>query len=83
MSRWPRSISCVNAKLMPYLERLAQEVSIPILYVTHSLDEILRLAEKVLVLDGGKVLAMGTLEDVWASNGMRPWLPKEEGATAC
>lgn len=52
-------------ELMPYLERLAQEVSIPILYVTHSLDEILRLAEKVLVLDGGKVLAMGTLEDVW------------------
>jgi len=34
-------------ELMPYLERLAQEVSIPILYVTHSLDEILRLAEKV------------------------------------
>lgn len=65
-------------ELMPYLERLAQEVSIPILYVTHSLDEILRLAEKVLVLDGGKVLAMGTLEDVWASNVMRPWLPKEE-----
>lgn len=65
-------------ELMPYLERLAQEVSIPILYVTHSLDEILRLAEKVLVLDAGKVLAMGALEDVWASNVMRPWLPKAE-----
>ncbi|PBI78302.1 molybdenum ABC transporter ATP-binding protein [Rahnella victoriana] len=65
-------------ELMPYLERLALEVSIPILYVTHSLDEILRLAEKVLVLDAGKVLAMGTLEEVWASNVMRPWLPKEE-----
>lgn len=65
-------------ELMPYLERLAQEVSVPILYVTHSLDEILRLAEKVLVLDAGKVLAMGTLEEVWASNVMRPWLPKEE-----
>ncbi|RJT43017.1 molybdenum ABC transporter ATP-binding protein ModC [Rahnella woolbedingensis] len=65
-------------ELMPYLERLAQEVSIPILYVTHSLDEILRLAEKVLVLDAGKVLAMGALEEVWASNVMRPWLPKAE-----
>jgi molybdate transport system ATP-binding protein len=30
------------------------------------------------VLDAGKVLAMGTLEEVWASNVMRPWLPKEE-----
>src|SRR5471030_3252104 len=65
-------------ELMPYLEKLAKEVSIPILYVTHSLDEILRLAEKVLVLDNGKVLAMGDLEAVWASNIMRPWLPREE-----
>ena len=46
-------------ELMPYLEKLAKEVNIPILYVTHSLDEILRLAEKVLVLDNGSVLAMG------------------------
>lgn len=65
-------------ELMPYLEKLAKEVSIPILYVTHSLDEILRLADKVLVLDNGKVLAMGDLETVWASNIMRPWLPREE-----
>jgi molybdate transport system ATP-binding protein len=65
-------------ELMPYLETLAKEVNIPILYVTHSLDEILRLAEKVLVLDNGSVLAMGDLEEVWASNIMRPWLPREE-----
>jgi len=67
-----------NRELMPYLETLAKEVNIPILYVTHSLDEILRLAEKVLVLDNGSVLAMGDLEEVWASNIMRPWLPREE-----
>jgi len=65
-------------ELMPYLEKLAKEVNIPILYVTHSLDEILRLADKVLVLDNGSVLAMGDLEEVWASNIMRPWLPREE-----
>ncbi len=65
-------------ELMPYLEKLAKEVSIPILYVTHSLDEILRLADKVLVLGNGNVLAMGDLETVWASNILRPWLPREE-----
>lgn len=65
-------------ELMPYLERLAHNISVPILYVTHSLDEILRLAEKVLVLDDGKVKAMGDVDDVWASNVMRPWLPCEE-----
>ncbi|CAM3502886.1 molybdenum ABC transporter ATP-binding protein [Rouxiella silvae] len=65
-------------ELMPYLERLAQQINIPILYVTHSLDEILSLAEKVLILDNGKVLAFGDVEEVWASNVMRPWLPREE-----
>ena len=44
-------------ELLPYLERLAQDVNIPILYVSHSLDEILRLAEQVMVLDRGEVRA--------------------------
>jgi molybdate transport system ATP-binding protein len=65
-------------ELMPYLERLAQQVRTPILYVTHSMDEILSLAEKVLILDKGKVLAFGEVEEVWASSVMRPWLPREE-----
>ncbi|QII36995.1 molybdenum ABC transporter ATP-binding protein ModC [Rouxiella badensis] len=65
-------------ELMPYLERLAQQVNIPILYVTHSLDEILSLAEKVLILEQGKVLAFGDVEEVWSSSVMRPWLRREE-----
>jgi len=65
-------------ELLPYLERLAREINIPILYVTHSMDEILQLADKVLILDKGKVLALGDVEDVWASSVMRPWLPREE-----
>lgn len=44
-------------ELLPYLERLAQDVNIPILYVSHSMDEILRLAEQVMVLDRGQVRA--------------------------
>ncbi|MFZ4834761.1 molybdenum ABC transporter ATP-binding protein ModC [Rouxiella sp. Mn2063] len=65
-------------ELMPYLERLAKQVNIPILYVTHSLDEILNLAEQVMVIDQGKVLALGPVEEVWASSVMRPWLPRDE-----
>ncbi|MBW7982532.1 molybdenum ABC transporter ATP-binding protein ModC [Enterobacillus tribolii] len=65
-------------ELMPYLERLAHDVNIPILYVSHSMDEILRLAEQVVVLDAGKVRAAGRLEEVWASSALRPWLQKEE-----
>ncbi|RLM21117.1 molybdenum ABC transporter ATP-binding protein [Brenneria alni] len=65
-------------ELLPYLERLAKEVNIPILYVSHSMEEILRLADRVLVLDQGRVKAQGILEEVWASSALRPWLPREE-----
>ncbi|WP_159566572.1 molybdenum ABC transporter ATP-binding protein ModC [Budvicia diplopodorum] len=65
-------------ELIPYLERLARDVNVPILYVTHSMEEILRLAEQVVVLDSGKVIAAGELESVWSSDAMAPWLQQEE-----
>ncbi|MCT4710823.1 molybdenum ABC transporter ATP-binding protein ModC [Enterobacteriaceae bacterium H11S18] len=65
-------------ELLPYLQRLAREINIPMLYVSHSLEEILHLADKVLVLDGGEVKAFGQLEEVWGSSVMHPWLPKEQ-----
>lgn len=65
-------------ELMPYLQKLAKQVDIPMLYVSHSLEEILQLADNVLVLDAGKVKAFGPLERVWSSSAMRPWLPMSE-----
>ncbi|OSM95066.1 molybdenum ABC transporter ATP-binding protein ModC [Lonsdalea populi] len=68
-------------ELLPYLERLGREVKTPILYVSHSLEEIWRLADRVLVLDQGEVKTQGELETVWASSALRPWLPREEQST--
>ena len=65
-------------ELMPWLQKLAKQVDIPMLYVSHSLEEILQLADNVLVLDAGKVKAFGPLERVWSSSAMRPWLPVSE-----
>ena len=65
-------------ELMPYLQKLAKQGEIPMLYVSHSLEEILQLADNVLVLDAGKVKAFGPLERVWSSSAMRPWLPVSE-----
>ncbi len=59
-------------ELLPYLQRLAQEIHIPMLYVSHSLDEIQHLADRVLVLEAGKVKAFGPLEEVWSSSVMHP-----------
>jgi molybdate transport system ATP-binding protein len=66
---------------LPYLQRLAQEIHIPMLYVSHSLDEIQHLADRVLVLEAGKVKAFGPLEEVWSSSVMHPWLPAEQQST--
>lgn len=65
-------------ELLPYLQRLTREINIPMLYVSHSLDEILHLADKVLVLEEGSVKAFGNLEEVWGSSVMHPWLPREQ-----
>ncbi len=65
-------------ELMPYLERLAAEIKLPILYVSHSLDEVLRLADHLVLLDKGRAPLHGPLQDVWGSAQMRPWFAVEE-----
>ena len=65
-------------ELMNYLERLSKEISIPILYVTHSLDELLRLAERVVLLTNGKVEAYDVLENIWESPLFLPWKQENE-----
>jgi molybdate transport system ATP-binding protein len=53
-----------KAEILPYLERLARETRIPMLYVSHSLDEVARLADRMVVVDEGRVAAEGSLFEV-------------------
>lgn len=53
-----------KAEILPYLERLRDDTDIPILYVSHSVNEIARLATTVVVLNDGKVQHAGTTEDI-------------------
>ena len=46
-------------EILPYFERIHREFDIPVLYVTHSMDEVMRLADHVIVMDQGKLLAQG------------------------
>ncbi len=52
-------------ELLPYLQRLTREINIPMLYVSHSLDEIQHLADRVMVLENGQVKAFG----LWRKSG--------------
>ncbi len=50
-------------EILPYLERLHRELSIPVLYVSHAMDEVARLADHLVLLDKGKVIASGALHE--------------------
>ena len=50
-------------EILPYLDRLQATLEIPILYVTHSPDEVVRLAHHLVVMDAGTVVASGELAD--------------------
>ncbi len=54
-------------EILPYLERLHRELDIPVLYVSHSPDEVARLADQMVVLDGGKALAFGPVAEIMVS----------------
>src|SRR6185295_15117950 len=55
-----------KAEILPYLERLVHETQIPMLYVSHSLDEVARLADRMIVIDKGRVVAEGSVFDLSA-----------------
>lgn len=52
--------------ILPYLERLRDELAIPILYVTHSTDEMARLADHLVIMNKGTVAANGPLAETLA-----------------
>ncbi len=55
-----------KAEILPYLERLHDELAIPVLYVSHSPDEVARLADHILVFADGRIQAAGPARDILA-----------------
>ncbi len=69
-----------KAEVLPYLERL-RDAALPILYVSHSLAEVARLATTVVVLEGGRVLRAGPTVDMLSDPEAAPHLGlREAGA---
>ncbi|MBP3982005.1 molybdenum ABC transporter ATP-binding protein [Acidovorax sp. JG5] len=67
-------------EIMPWLERLRDQLATPMLYVTHSMDELSRLADEVVVLENGQAVAVGPVGEILA-RGDLPALAGEEAAT--
>lgn len=53
-----------KAEVLPYLEKLHSELEIPVLYVSHAIDEVARLADHLVLMEAGKVTASGRAEEL-------------------
>jgi molybdate transport system ATP-binding protein len=67
-------------EILPYLERLRDELAIPILYVSHQPDEVARLADHLVLLDGGRALASGPVRELMARLDLPMALEEDAGA---
>lgn len=69
-----------KAEILPYFERLRDEVKVPILYVSHSAAEVARLATTVVVLEDGRVSHQGSAAEVLSDPRISPTGVREVGA---
>lgn len=69
-----------NAKqeLMPYLESIHNRFTLPVIYVSHDIREVLRLGDYILLMDNGRIIDHGDLIDLCVT---QPMLTQDEGAS--
>jgi molybdate transport system ATP-binding protein len=60
-------------EILPLIERLRDEFAVPIVYVSHAIEEVARLANKIVVLDAGRVKAIGGPGEVFGARGGSAW----------
>ncbi|WP_136637172.1 molybdenum ABC transporter ATP-binding protein [Pseudooceanicola onchidii] len=70
-----------KAEILPYLERLRDEAGLPILFVSHSVEEVARLATTLVLMDRGRVVRTGPAADLLADPTLAPIFgPRMAGA---
>ena len=61
-----------KGEILPFIERLRDDLNIPVVYVSHLMEEIVRLADTVVLLSDGHVAAEGPLDEVMSRLDLRP-----------
>jgi molybdate transport system ATP-binding protein len=68
----------LKQEVMPYLERLRDEARLPILYVSHAISEVARLADTIVLLSDGRVHAQGPITDILPRLDLFPMTGRSE-----
>ncbi|MBI5109101.1 MAG: molybdenum ABC transporter ATP-binding protein [Rhodocyclales bacterium] len=67
-------------EFLPWLERLRDELDIPLIYVSHAPDEVARLADHIVVMEAGRAVAQGPLAETLARIDLPIRLGEDAGA---
>ncbi len=61
-----------RAEILPFIEQLRDRLRIPIVYVSHAMEEIVRLADTLVLMSEGRIAAVGSVEDLTSRLDLRP-----------
>jgi molybdate transport system ATP-binding protein len=61
-----------KSEVLQYIELIRDEVKVPIVYVSHAVEEVVRIADTVVLMSAGAVLAVGPAEDVMGRPDLKP-----------
>lgn len=67
-----------KSEVLPFIMRLGREFSIPILYVSHAMDEILNLADHMVMIHDGRIAAAGNLETLLSRSDLQPYFGRND-----
>jgi molybdate transport system ATP-binding protein len=68
-----------RAEILYYIERLRDDLKVPMVYVSHSLDEVVRLADSIVLISDGRVLGSGAVREMMGRSELRAYLGRHEG----
>ena len=61
-----------KAEILPYIERMRDEAGLPIVYVSHQIEEVARLADRIVLLSEGSVAATGSVDEIFSRPDLMP-----------
>ena len=70
-----------KAELLPYIERLRDELGVPIIYISHEFNEVMRLADTLVVVDRGRIVRCGPLLELAGDPELNPLIGRYEAGS--
>jgi len=67
-----------RGEILPYIESLRDDLGIPVVYVSHSVEEVVRLADTLVLLSEGRTVAAGSVEEIMSRLDLRPLTGRHE-----